>query len=274
MKTNGRFPDFLIIGGMRCGSTTLYNILNNHPQIYFPKVKELHFFDRRNPDLGDNNELYKASFSGCKEDSLCGEATPDYLTTPHCDERIFDLLGSPKLVVILREPVSRLCSHYRMSVANNAENLKFEDAINSESNRLTERSDLSDIFQSYNERSDYLRHLKRFEKKFGRQSLHILFLEELNSKPLQTLKDLLKFLDLKPEVTAEMLAATKVTNRSSDIQKLRLTKLQRLFSLLKRNHSKQDPQYQITDLQKTELTKQFEEKNNLLKEWLGRDLPW
>jgi len=71
-----------------------------------------------------------------------------------------------------------------------------------------------------------------------------------------------------------MLAATKVTNRSSDIQKLRLTKLQRLFSLLKRNHSKQDPQYQITDLQKTELTKQFEEKNNLLKEWLGRDLPW
>jgi len=58
-----RLPDFLVIGGMRCGSTTLYKVLSNHPELFLPTTKELHFFDGYNPELNDDIAVYKNLFS-------------------------------------------------------------------------------------------------------------------------------------------------------------------------------------------------------------------
>lgn len=274
-----RLPDFLVIGGMRCGSTTLHNILSAHPKIGLPETKELHFFDRRNPDIGDSVDRYQAQFDSCAEMDLCGEVTPDYLTTPQCDQRIAELLPNARLVVILREPVARLCSHYLMSVANGAEPLVLSEALAAESERLQQRNDTADIFHSYQERSDYLPHLKRFAQRFGRDNIHVLFLEELNSDPQTVLTDLLSFLQLEPQTNKTMLDAVTVTNRNADIFRLKLNRWQRWIQVLSdrfglRTAEQSSERPTITEQQKRQLAEQFQTANAELSQWLGRELPW
>ena len=67
-------PDFLIIGGMRCGTTTLHELLRRQSSIFFPETKEVHFFDKRNIDLGVSGEDYSDLFSACPVNNLTGEA--------------------------------------------------------------------------------------------------------------------------------------------------------------------------------------------------------
>jgi len=104
---SGRLPDFLVIGGMRCGSTTLHKVLSAHPRLFLPKQKELHFFDSYNPDLAENLGAYQQVFRPEQPNQLCGEVTPDYLTTPQAFDNISQTLRQPKIIVILRDPIER-----------------------------------------------------------------------------------------------------------------------------------------------------------------------
>ena len=275
---SGRLPDFLVIGGMRCGSTTLHNVLSAHSQIYLPDTKELHFFDRRNPVMGDDLTQYKAAFAGCSDEQICGEITPDYLTTPGCAQRIAATLTQPKLVVILREPSARLCSHYLMSVANGVEPHTLNEALDLEASRLQQQDDVSDIFHSYYQRSDYLPHLQRYQQQFGRDSLHVLFLEELNNNPQPVLERLLLFLGVTPTVNQVMLEAVSVTNRNADIFRLRLSRWQRWWhrgrSLFGQSTAPTSKQPVINRQHRQRLQTQFADANTALSAWLGRTLPW
>ena len=87
-KTGMRLPDFLIIGGMRCGTTSLANLLRGQRNIYLPAVKEIHFFDKRNPDIGASVHRYSQLFHDTPPGTICGEVTPDYLSTKDCDRSL------------------------------------------------------------------------------------------------------------------------------------------------------------------------------------------
>ena len=128
-----RFPDFICIGAMRCGTTTLWNLMVDLPDVYMPDTKVLHFFDK-DYDLG--LEYYSRHFQGAAPNQICGEFTPDYLPISCCPQRIKENNLAPKLVVILRDPVLRAWSHYRFSVRWGPEKLAFWDAIEKEESRL------------------------------------------------------------------------------------------------------------------------------------------
>jgi len=104
-----RNPNFLILGFMRSGTTSLYAYLTCHPQIIPASDKELHFFT----NFFDRGiEWYLSHFSPIADgvDYLTGEATPTYINSPGVANKVFELFPTIKLIVLLRNPVDRVIS--------------------------------------------------------------------------------------------------------------------------------------------------------------------
>ena len=138
----GRLPDFVIIGAMKSGTTSLYNFVIKHPTIAPAFAKELHYFSiwykfgelwyRSNfPTNLSRHYFYKKT----NQKLLSGEASPTYLFYPTVPSRMKEILPDVKLIVILRNPVDRAYSHYHHMLRRNNESLSFEKAIESEKER-------------------------------------------------------------------------------------------------------------------------------------------
>ncbi|KAJ8600470.1 hypothetical protein CTAYLR_001480 [Chrysophaeum taylorii] len=106
------FPSLIIAGAQKCGSTALTGYLLHHPGIRFARHKELHYFDK-NESLCLGSLFYLAQFPA-RGEFLTAEATPFYLADPRACARIHAQLPWAKLVVVVREPISRARSEYAM----------------------------------------------------------------------------------------------------------------------------------------------------------------
>ena len=106
-----KFPDFIVIGGKRCGTTTLFEFLRQHPSITEPYIDHLGFFDD-NYRLGMN--YYKSFFPlrTKKQKNLDYEVTTSYLTSPHVAERVWKHIPNIKMIVLLRNPTDRAWSEF------------------------------------------------------------------------------------------------------------------------------------------------------------------
>jgi hypothetical protein len=191
-----RLPDFLIIGEMRCGTTTLWEMLSAHAQIFFPAEKEVHFFDGRHGRWNRGVDAYAAMFAAAAPGQLCGEATPDYLFHDDACDRIRDVLPGARLVAILRDPAARAWSHYWHNVRRGRETLSFEQALGAEPQRLASGDADRRSHCSYVARGHYLRQLSRYERAFGRDALCVTFLEDLKRAPQAELARVCRHLSL------------------------------------------------------------------------------
>src|ERR1700730_9070734 len=137
-------PDFLIIGTQRGGTTSLFHYLEAHPCVRPAVNKDLHFFDRKyNKGLA----WYRGHFPTRVERYyaqkirgrafLTGEASPSYLFHPHTPGRVAQAVPHVKLIVLLRNPVTRAYSQYHHAVELGHETLSFEDAIRGEEERTS-----------------------------------------------------------------------------------------------------------------------------------------
>src|SRR5947209_20310719 len=136
-------PDFIIIGTMRGGTTSLYSYLTTHPHIGSAYMKEVHFFDvYYSKGIGWYRSQFPSSIQKYyaeyvqKQQFITGEASPYYLFHPHAPKRITKFLPQVELIVLLRNPVSRAYSHYSHEVAGGHEKLSFEEAIECEQERI------------------------------------------------------------------------------------------------------------------------------------------
>lgn len=130
----GPLPDFLIVGAQRAGTTSLYHRLLGHPDVYPALAKEVHFFDRH---FGLGTDWYRANFSPHLGSGghVTGEATPDYLAHPHAMRRVAEVAPDTKVIVLLRDPVTRALSHHRLMVQLGHETLPFAEALDAEAER-------------------------------------------------------------------------------------------------------------------------------------------
>ena len=112
----GRMPNFVGVGAGRTGTTTLYTALRRHPQIYMSPVKEINYFGVRESSIRPNGldrRDYALYFAGGEEYDLVGEISPIYLTHGSAARSMREQLGGEtKIIVQLREPVSRLVSQF------------------------------------------------------------------------------------------------------------------------------------------------------------------
>jgi len=121
-------PNFLCVGTVKGGTTTLHDILIQHPDIYLPQVKETHFFDDQ---FERGIKFYERYFRGYKGQKLVGEIAPTYMYPQHVPKRIYETLGKDiKLIFMLRDPANRAFSHYLMAKLVGLEKEDFPTAIN------------------------------------------------------------------------------------------------------------------------------------------------
>ena len=195
-------PSFLCIGAPKSGTTSLYDILKQHPDIFLPNFKEPHFFDN-DENYGHGLSWYLQSyFTESNERQLLGEFTPTYLSNFKAHQRIAsDLNSDLKLIVLLRDPVDRAYSHYLHTKRDELEHFTFQEALAKESERLI-KSDLSDIEKmrfSYLKQSDYFNQFTHLFKYFKKEQVRVFVFEtDFISNRKKMIANLLMFLEVKP----------------------------------------------------------------------------
>ena len=128
-KFGPRLPNFIVIGAMKAGTSSLNQYLAAHPQITVPSVKEVHFF---NLYWNRGIDWYSNFFIGDGE--VCGESTPEYSKypiVPNVPERMNSILPNIKLIYLLRNPFERIKSHYMHMRIHGYEARSFDVAIRS-----------------------------------------------------------------------------------------------------------------------------------------------
>lgn len=129
----GREPDLVICGAMRSGTTALTHWLKQHPDVYMPPVKEIHYFDQHY-DQGAG--WYRRQFAGAGAARVCGESTPAYLYLAEARRRMVHDLPDARFVVSLRNPADRAWSHHLHNRERGKEPLDFAAAVEAEPDRL------------------------------------------------------------------------------------------------------------------------------------------
>ena len=198
----GGWPDVLIIGASKCGTTSLFHYLQQHPSVARARTKEVHYFDLH---FHRGRHWYRGQFPH-RPNELKLEATPYYLFHPAVPKRAADLIPEAKLIVIMREPVTRAYSQYQHECADGYEQLTFQEAVAMEAQRLgnthemlaqglIQRSHAHQHF-SYIRRGLYAEQIERWQKHYPVESFLFLRAEDLFDAPQDTFDRACCFLGL------------------------------------------------------------------------------
>lgn len=208
--------NFIICGTQKGGTSALDSYLREHEDICMAKKKEVHFFDRdhnfKNKDT--DYSIYHSSFSPNSTNRLIGEATPIYMYWPDTARRIWEYNPNMKLIVLLRNPIERAYSHWNMERNNNNEHLSFWDALRKENERCSEISSNQQRRFSYINRGFYSEQLKRLWKYFPISNTLILKSEYLKNEPVEALKDVCDFFEVKYFESLEVKIVNKTQYKS------------------------------------------------------------
>ena len=199
-----KIPSFILAGSPKCGSTSLYYYLAEHPDIFMSQQKEIHYltFDILNSlNQGPKDKVvnsfhisnfkdYKNQFTKARNNQVIGEVSPSYINYPsQTIPKIKHHLGNPKLIFLIRDPIQRAFSNYLHLVREEREDLSFYDALQAEQERM--KNKYSD-FWYYSFNSFYYEKIKAYDEAFD--DILIITAEELKNNTLRTLSKIFKFI--------------------------------------------------------------------------------
>ena len=198
-------PNFIIAGFPKCGTTSLHHYLSEHPQIFMPSQKELHFFTyeilsklKNGPKDGavkktqiQDSKKYLDFYRNVKNEIAVGDASPSYINYPNQFLKIKEYLEDPKFIIVLRDPINRAYSNYLHLKREQRETLTFKEAVNRENKRIKDK--YSD-FWYYKFNSTYYDKILKAKETF--KEVLIITSEELNENHEATMKKVYKFLDV------------------------------------------------------------------------------
>ena len=210
-------PVFLIVGAQRCGTTSMFKTLRQHPAVVAPALqKGIHYFDKnydRGPGWYRGHFPLKATAARLARGAaagadavITGESSPYYMFHPLAADRIARDLPEVRLIVLLRDPVERAISAYTHEKARGFETETFERALELEPERIAGERDRMltdpgyDSFHlqhnAYLTRGQYIEQLERLEHLFGRDRIHVVDSHDFFERPAPTYADVLQFLGL------------------------------------------------------------------------------
>jgi hypothetical protein len=216
-----RYPsaiDFFVIGAAKAGTTTLFELLRSHPELYLPEGKELPFFVVAEHDYYDSpGEFFAGAFRDSLPGQLCGTVTPQYLYgTPIGPKAREATLGGPpertipqrirvaypdvRLIAVLRDPVARARSYHRMSRMRGHEDRPFDRAIEEllRPEALAESRARPNVGNSYVVLGEYGRLLQGYFDVFPPEQLLVLFHDDLKRDPAAVCARTFEFLGVDP----------------------------------------------------------------------------
>jgi len=199
---SGRLPDFVVIGAAKAGTTTLHAYLRDHPQVYMAEPKEPEFF-ARDMQWKKGIKWYRSLFREATRDMHVGEASTKYSNDaafPDAANRLTQTLDRPKLIYMVREPVSRAYAHWQQRIKTR-QNVGYEvDPTHAETfEKAISRSN------EYLAGSDYHRQLLRYLNcGIPLSRIQVIVFEEFAASPHHHLRMLAEFLGIAPEPFDEM----------------------------------------------------------------------
>jgi hypothetical protein len=211
--TEPLLPTFLLIGAAKAGTTSLFHIMGQHPQVWMSPVKEPHYFSVAEADPADlafcpgetvtRWPEYLALFQGARPDQARGEASVDYIHTAAVPQRVRERLPGVRLLVMLRHPVDATWSRYWMSRRHGETTRSLEELIASEP--LDRPTDLPwGIWADVVVRSSlYATHLRRWIDEVGRDALLIRTADELREAPDAVLRSVFEHIGVDPTVPVD-----------------------------------------------------------------------
>ncbi|MCF8369935.1 MAG: sulfotransferase domain-containing protein [Bacteroidales bacterium] len=217
---NSILPDFLIVGAQKAATSSLFDILNQHSQIYLPPEKEVHFFDYPEK-IKKGIGYYAKYFQDAGNAIAIGEASPSYLFFPEVPRQILLILGKgTKIIILLRDPVDRAFSHYRMMYMHGYEKRPLSSVIDENLKSLQFGINF-DRVTSYLDRSLYAFQIKNYLELFPTENLKFILFEEdflLNRK--KTILEIQRFLGVREEdISVNIKTFPTVKIRSNQIDK-------------------------------------------------------
>jgi len=210
-------PNFILAGFPKCGTTSLFAYLEEHPEIFIPKRKEMNYFtnhiiSKLTEGKGDKivNDYQVSSwdeyinyYTSVKKEIAIGDASPSYINFPSCFDEINKKLNNPKVIIIVRDPIKRAFSNYLHLYKKGRETLDFYSAIQEEEKRKTLNYS---PFWYYKKHSLYYDKIVQAKKSFN--EVLILTQEELKLNSKQVLKKVYDFLEVNNDFVPSNLDTT------------------------------------------------------------------
>lgn len=237
-------PSFFIIGAAKAGTTSMYGLLDLHPGIFMPRVKEPEYFARE--DLfAEGPERYTALFDEARPDQIIGEASTLYSLSPFFPDtaaRIKAAAPEAKIIYVMRQPVARaysfyiqLIKNYQNATGDNAVHRSFEDFVIPE--RHAHAAPKEKVFATFNAHlpddpelclagSDYLMQARPYIETFGRENILFLAFEEFRADRQAVMRKITDFIGADPLPASAFEAASGTRNISRDYFDKRGTTLQ------------------------------------------------
>jgi hypothetical protein len=232
--SNKALPNFFIVGAPKAGTTSLYQYLNQHPDVYMSPIKEPNYFASEiRPDnvseefeeqvrrdmvalkaylqgpMSESRfggmvlewEDYLKLFESVKQEIAIGEASVLYLWSKTAPVNIVSRIPEAKIVMILRDPAERAFSQYLHNVANGVTCESFRQHIYTSSRWNGEKFNVACPSL---ELGLYYEQVKRYLKLFPRENIYIAFFEDYQQQPARMLEELFRFLNIDSRFTPDM----------------------------------------------------------------------
>ena len=194
------YPNFLIIGDLKAGTTSLYYYLKQHPETFLPDKKELRFFsfDPDNPYHRRSKSFdvrtisqYLEYFEDAGDARAIGEASPNYLRSPLTAERIRQHLPDVRLIVSLRNPADRLYSSYAMEFRAGKVKEPIEEVLfRRDAERVKAGFYWPDLIQYYD--------------RFSREQIKVILFNDLVQDCYSVIRDLYRFIGVDDSFTPDI----------------------------------------------------------------------
>lgn len=222
---NPAIPNFFVVGAAKAGTTSLYHYLKQHPNIYLSPIKETHYFstdiavtefsetykkhtfldldsyfsEKPYKELAlsfvQKKEHYQKLFEDCKNEKAIGECSPSYLFSKEAPQNIYNYNSKAKIIISLRNPVSRSFSHYLMALRIGQTSLSFKKAFEKDMASTNKGWGKTELFYDL---SMYSKQITRFVKLFSKEQIKFILFDDLVNNTTAIIKECHQFLDIKP----------------------------------------------------------------------------
>lgn len=184
------WPNLFLVGAPRCGTTSLYAYLADHPRVFGPVEKEPHFYDR---DVlgpgGPTRDEYAAMYADAGDERWLLDASTLYLYSSDAPAAVKRDSPDAHVIIALRDPVELVASWHSLLVASGAETIvDLGAAIDAEGE--------GSLLLRYTDVGGFARHVERWQDEFGSDRVHLVLLEELERRPEEAMNRLLDALGL------------------------------------------------------------------------------
>lgn len=202
--------DFVGVGFSKCATSWIAKILEEHPDVFLPKTKELHFFNNRQGNYDKNLSNLQKYFVDSNESQILGEFTPRYIISHKAITRIKCHFPEIKIIVSLRDPIDRMISQYKYFI--------FDKKKENDFNFLSAIE--SFYYNDYIEKSLYSKHLEHLFKVFQREQILVLLYNEIKDNPKGTVKKIYNFLGVDSKFIPQSLSKKVNRTKSTSLEEV------------------------------------------------------